>query len=158
MLELLERPPRLEAQLVHERAPRVLVGLERLGLTAGAVEGEHELRAHPLPVRVRRREPLELADQLRVAAERQVGVEAVLDRGQAQLLQPGDVGLERGLESEVAERGPAPEREGARERRRGRLGPAGAKLRPRIAHRVLEAMEVEPRRSPGAARSQASAS
>ena len=43
---------RLEAPLLVERAPRDLVGVERLLLAARAVKREHQEAAEPLPVRV----------------------------------------------------------------------------------------------------------
>ena len=42
-------------------------------------------------------------------AERQVGFDAVLERGQAQLLEPGDLVLRERLVGEVGQRRPAPE-------------------------------------------------
>ena len=40
-----ERRARVDAEAVDERAPRVLVHVERLGLAAGPVESEHEVGA-----------------------------------------------------------------------------------------------------------------
>ena len=48
--------------------PRGAVGVQRLGLPARAVQGEHQLAAQPLPQRGARHERLELADELGVAA------------------------------------------------------------------------------------------
>ena len=50
--QILQRASRLDAELVDERAPRVVVALERLRLAAGAVERKHELAAKPLAERV----------------------------------------------------------------------------------------------------------
>ena len=63
---------RLEAQLLDEELAALAVGLERLRLPAGAVEGEHELGAQPLAQRMRADERLELADDLRVRADREL--------------------------------------------------------------------------------------
>ncbi len=49
VLELLQPPARLDAELVDEPASRVLVGLQRLGLAPSGVEREHQLRARGLP-------------------------------------------------------------------------------------------------------------
>ena len=46
-----------------------------------------------------------------VTAELDLGLEPVLERGQPQLVEPGDLVLEERLEREVGERRPAPERE-----------------------------------------------
>ena len=61
-------------------AARGLVGVERLGLASRAVEREHQLAAQPLAQRVLGDQRLELADQLSVAAERELGVDAPLER------------------------------------------------------------------------------
>ena len=45
LLELDDRPARLEAELVDEHAARVLVDLQGLGLAAAAIQGEHQLPA-----------------------------------------------------------------------------------------------------------------
>ena len=49
LLELLQGGPGLEPELLGQQPPPVLVGLERLGLSAGLVEGEHQLPARTLP-------------------------------------------------------------------------------------------------------------
>ena len=67
LLELAQRGARLEAELVHERPARVLVGGERVGLAARAVEREHELTAQSLAERMLADERLELADERRRA-------------------------------------------------------------------------------------------
>ena len=61
-LERAQPLARLDPELVDERAARVLVGLQRVGLAVAAVEREHQLAAQPLAVRV-------LGDQ-RLAARR----------------------------------------------------------------------------------------
>ena len=59
--ELLQRGAGVDAELVEQRGPAVPVGLQRFGLAAGPVEGEHQLAAQPLPERVLRQERLQLA-------------------------------------------------------------------------------------------------
>ena len=71
----------LDPKLVDECAPRVLIGVERLGLTAGAVEREHQLAAHPLVQRVLCHERLELAGQLGVPAGDEILLDALLEAG-----------------------------------------------------------------------------
>ena len=61
------------------------VDLERVGLAARAVEREHQLAAQPLAQRVLVDERFELADELRVAAERELGLGALLDEREPQL-------------------------------------------------------------------------
>ena len=85
LLEGLELAARLEPELVGERTTRVLVARERIRLAARAVEGEHELGAQPLARGMLSDEGLELWDQGRVAAERQIGLDALLERQQTEL-------------------------------------------------------------------------
>ena len=69
-------------------------------------------------------ERLELADDLDVAAEREVGLEPALEGGQTQLLEACDRRLRERLVGNVGERRTAPEAEGLSEglRRCRRLG------------------------------------
>ena len=97
LLELAQGGARLEAELLDERAARVLVGRERVGLAAGAVEREHELAAQALVgTGAARRERLELGDEVGVAAELELGVDQVLPRREAELLEPRDLGRANG--------------------------------------------------------------
>ena len=89
-LERLERRRRLDPEALDERLPRRAVGLERLGLPARAVEREHQLAAEPLAQRVLGDERLELGDERGVPAEREVCVDPLLERREAQLLEPLD--------------------------------------------------------------------
>ena len=50
--ELLQLGTRLDSQVVHERAARPLVGLERLCLATRAVQRDHQLRHEALAVRI----------------------------------------------------------------------------------------------------------
>ena len=54
---------------------------------------------------------LELADQRRVPAEREIRVDPVLERRQALLLEPGSLGLRERLVREVRQRRSAPQRQ-----------------------------------------------
>ena len=69
------RSPGSMPKLLDQRPARVLVGLEGVRLAVGSVEREHQLRAQPLPVRVLVDEPLQLADHLGVAAQRELGLD-----------------------------------------------------------------------------------
>ena len=53
-------------------------------------------------------EPLELGHELGAAAQRQIGLDAILDRGGAQVLQARDLGRRERLERHVGQRRPAP--------------------------------------------------
>ncbi len=102
---------RLEAEQLVERAAQHLVRVERLLLPARAVQREHRQPAEPLARRVLAREPGCLGHDRVVVAELDLRLEPVLERGQAQLVEPRDLVLEERLEREVGERWPAPERE-----------------------------------------------
>ena len=102
-----------------------MVRLQRLGLTPRSVEREHQLAPQALPQRVLRDQRLELADELSAAAELEVGVDPLLERLQAQLLEPADLGLGERLEGEVGERWAAPQRERLAEQLRPLVPPAG---------------------------------
>src|SRR5919197_208217 len=73
-------------------------------------------------------ERLELASQVRVRAALEVGFDAFLERPQPQLLEVRDVRLREGLEGEVGEGRPTPQRERVPKLRGAlvRLGAAGA--------------------------------
>ena len=60
-------------------------------------------------------EPLQLPDHLGVAAQRELGLDRLLDRSHPQILEPGYLGLGERLVREVGERRPAPERQRALE-------------------------------------------
>jgi hypothetical protein len=85
-LELPEGGAGIEPELVRKRLTAFLVDMECLGLPSGAIQGEHELGAEPLTQRVRYDHALELGYQLRVRAEVELGVESVLEGGEAQPL------------------------------------------------------------------------
>ena len=133
-LERLQRRRRLDAEALDQRVPRRAVGLERLGLPSGAVQREHLLPAEALAQRVLGDEGLELGDERRMPAEREVGVDPLLERREAQLLEPlAGRGGER-LVGEVGERRPAPEVERLAEQRRRRA--ASSRERARSASAV----------------------
>ena len=110
-LEGAELGRRLDAQLLVERRAERAVRRQRVGLAAGAVQREHEQPPGALAQRVRRDEPLELGHERAVLAAGQVGVDAVLQGAEAQVLQARALtGRER--LAELGERRPAPQRQG----------------------------------------------
>ncbi len=143
-LELAQPLPRLDAELLDQAAARVLVGLQRVRLAIAAVQREHELPAQALAVRVRGDQRLELADHLRVAPQRELGLDQQLVRSHPLVLQARDLALGEGLVGEVVERRAAPERERRFQRRDRPLGAAGGELAPPLRQPVLEPVRVEP--------------
>ena len=141
-LELLELGAGLEPELFFESSARVLVALERLGLAARAIKREHQLPAQPLAGRMLGDQGLELGDERGMATERQIGLDAVLERHQPLLLEPGDLVLREGLVSEVGQRRPAPQvqRLGQGLRGAGRL--AAVERRSPLGRHALEPVGV----------------
>ena len=135
-LELPERRPGVDAELLDERPASALEPLQRVGLPAAAVQREHQLAAQALAKRVLRDERLELRHQLVVAAERQLSVDAILDRRETELLEPGDLALRECLASQLGQRLPAPERK--------RLAQAGRPLARIVALSRLRDQRLEP--------------
>ena len=139
LLEILQHPGRLEPELVDERAPRVLVDRQRLGLPAGAIEREHERRTQPLAEWMLANERLEFPDQTSVPAERELGLDPLLEGFELQLIEAEHLAGREALRGEFAERPAAPERESFPK-------PAQRIVRrqlPRLADELLEPLEVE---------------
>ena len=84
--ELLQFPARLQPELVTERPPRRLVGLECLRLAAATVEREHQLRRRNAPATdARRTSASSSATEPSCLAERKLGVNTSLQRRDVQL-------------------------------------------------------------------------
>src|SRR5580765_545816 len=111
MLEPLERLTRIEPELV-QRSSSITISPQLICLTAGAVEREHQPTAQPLPVRMLGDQRLQLADQLQVAAEREIGLDPPLQRRQPEILQASRFRTCKRLVPDVGQRRttPAPER------------------------------------------------
>ncbi len=136
-----QRRGRLDAEFVDERRAGVVERPQCLGLAAGAVQRQHLLLAKPLVIRVLDGERLEFSDQLGVATEAQIGVDPPLQRGQPELVEPGDLGCDGRFVVEVGERRSPPRGERLREQRR-RRGRVGAQQRCCPGHRLLEGLHV----------------
>ena len=93
------------------------------------------------------RDVLELGDQLGVAPDGQVGLHAQLQRGQAPLFQPSDLGRRERQRGDLGQRRPAPERERLVQRRRGLLRVARGQRLATILDAPLEALDIELARS-----------
>ena len=89
----------------------VLVRLERLRLAVGAIEGEHQLGAQALPVRVVCNQDLELLDHVGVLAERELRLDQLLERRAPQVVQACHLGLGEWLIGEIRQRRPSPQRQ-----------------------------------------------
>jgi hypothetical protein len=142
-LELAQLRARLKAQVLAHAAARVAVGLERLGLPAAAVQREHELSSKALAERVLADEPIEFAGDLPVAPERQVGVHALLEGDEAQLVEPRDLLPCKRLVGEVRQRRAPPQRQPLAQPARRAIGLARGECVLADADRSLEAVHVE---------------
>jgi hypothetical protein len=80
--ESLKLAARLEPKLVDQPTPSEPIALERVGLATRSVEREHQLTDQRLARGMLVDERLELADQLSVLAERELGVDPGLNSGQ----------------------------------------------------------------------------
>src|SRR5262249_56767325 len=110
LVEIAQRATRLDAELLDERAPRLLVGGERLALTPRTVQREHQLRVQPLAERIPVHQRLELAYEIVVPTEHEVGFDSLLYRNESPLLQTGDLCPRERLEGDVGERRAPPQR------------------------------------------------
>jgi hypothetical protein len=142
-LQPLELEAGAQAELGVERPDGLTVGVQRLALASGAIEGEHELAAQALAQPVRRHELLQLADELGAAAHGQLRLDAILHRGGAEVLEARDLRRRQRLEGHVGERGPAPFVERCAQARRRALGAPGGQRPPPVLAQPLEPPEVE---------------
>jgi hypothetical protein len=108
LLQLPQCGSRLDAELLDEEVSRPAVDLERVGLASRPVEREHELPPQTFSQRVGGDQRLQLLDQLTAGRESQVGVDALLERLQAELDEPRDLLHCRRLVLDVTERASAP--------------------------------------------------
>ena len=129
----------LEAPLLVERAARRLVGVERLLLPPRPDVRKHQEAAEPLAIRVLRGQPGGVGNHVVVRAELDLGLDAILERRQPELVEPRDLPLEEALVREVGERRSAPQRQRVAEGGRA----LGGRKRPRIVDEPLEAAGVD---------------
>ena len=143
LLELPERRTGIEAELLHHRGAVVLEGAERIGLPAGAVEGEHELRPHALAQRVLAREGLDLGDEVCRAATRQLRCEELLLGREPQLAEALRLRLRPLLVGELGVGVAAPVAERLAQHGGGADRIASRREHPRLARHRLEPRHIE---------------
>ena len=107
-LEALELIVRLEPELLVQQPPARPVDLERICLAAAAIECQHLLAAQTFPQWLLAHEPLELRNQLRVAPQRELGLDPLLKRRQPLLFQPRSLGAREGV-AQLGQRRSAPQ-------------------------------------------------
>ena len=145
---LLDAPqlwPRFEPELLGEHPPRLLKGLESIRLATAAIERQHQLRPQPFPERVVRERRAQRRHELPMLSQRERRLELLLERVDAQRLEPLCLGAEPGRDGQALKRRPAPEgqRRGGRLRRAG--GVAAAQRCARIRQQLLEPNRIDAR-------------
>jgi hypothetical protein len=115
-LELLHARARFQAKLLGQCPPKLLIERKCFGLAPAAVQSEHQLRAEALAQRVAFDQRRKLGDEIPVASERQIRLNAVLHGPEIQLLQLRDRNLGKRLVGEVRERRTAPQPQGIAQR------------------------------------------
>ena len=112
----LQRPARLEPQLLPQPRSQGAVDLQRIRLPSGAVERQHQLPLQTLLKRVLSGECLELRHELARTPQCELGVEPIHADSQPQLLETPDLRLCEVEQSNLLQRRatPQPERLGKR--------------------------------------------
>ena len=142
-LEHAQRGSRFDPELLDEGLAGRSVDGQCVGLPARSIKREHQLLPEPLAEGMGGDELLQLTDELRVAAERELGVDPSFDRRQPNLLEPLDRGPGERLVREIGERATAPKREGLPEKRCGLLRLSSRPDLSGALRQPLEAMQVE---------------
>ena len=145
-LKLGQRPRRLDPELGDERLARRPIHLERLDLPPRAIERDHQQPAKALAQGVVPHEHFELGERGAVPAECELGLEALLERREPQLLQPSDRRLRERLVCDVGERSTAPESESVLQQADGGLGLGPVERLRGLVSPPLEPVQVEPLR------------
>ena len=143
VLQTLELGPRPNAQLGVERTCRVAIRGERVTLAPRPVEREHVLGSQPLAQRLGSDELLELRRQLAVAAEPQIGLDAVLERCDAPLLEAGRLDRRERLVRDVGKRRASPFLQSGAEARGCTLRLSGVERGATLLAALLEPVKVE---------------
>jgi hypothetical protein len=109
-LKLAKCRSRLYPDCTDECSACVLIDLERLGLPAAAVEGQHQFPTQTFAVGVLPNQCVQLGDHLVVPTELELDCESLLRRRQPELFKPRDLDLDARLIGNVLERLSAPKR------------------------------------------------
>ncbi len=110
-MQQLEIARRIDAELLRQHGPRPLERRQGLGLSVRSVQGEHQPAPQSFAQWVGLRQALELRDHLDVAAEVEASLDLLLERLQAEFLEPRDLPGQGRLAAQVREGRTAPELE-----------------------------------------------
>ena len=91
LLELLQARTGVESELIQQPAAGSLVGVQRVGLSAVAVQGDHQQRRHAFTCWVGVHERFQVTDHLCRCAELEAGREVGFEEPEPDLLEPDAV-------------------------------------------------------------------
>ena len=143
LLEALQRWRRIEAELVDEGRPKLLVGAQGLRVASAAVQGEHEQLPGSLTQRVLADRRVQHRHDLGGAAGLELRGRHLLDRIEVQVVETTDIGLGELLVREVRERRPAPQPQRVAQGLGASFGVALAKLSSPLLDEPLEPTRVD---------------
>jgi hypothetical protein len=130
------------SQLVGQAFASVLIDLQRIGLPSGRVQGPHLQRTKSLAHRIRVAEQLQVGEHGRVLAECEFGGDPVLDRVEAQRVQPCHRGPGVRRVGHVGQCLAAPQRQRVTQRCRSRARVARAEFLVAAFGQGLESVRV----------------
>ena len=129
-LQVLQLRRGIDPQSLGEHGAGVAERTQGLALASRPVKGQHVEGAQVLPKRMLDGQRVELGDDLTVPSGPQVGVDPVLEGGQAQLCQTGDLAVEEAMGLDVGVRMAAPHRQRITQPGRDIIGIAERRRRP----------------------------
>ena len=133
----------IEALLLGEELPHVLIDGQRVALAARSIEREHELAPEALSERVLLRELLDLTENLAMEACVEIGLDPILERIEAQALEPRRLRQRPPLAFEAEQRRSPPEGERVVQRRSRVGGGATRELVPAEPGETFEVQRVD---------------
>src|SRR5262249_22727131 len=142
-LNLLQARVRFNAKFLHQHATGRVINGQRLRLPPAPVQRDHQQLIAALPERMGGDQRTELADDVRVTAERDIRRYPVLDSACPQLLQARDLRLREVLVADLGQRLTAPQRERLAEVRRRPARFAGRERATAVAGEALETAHVD---------------
>ena len=143
LLELLERRPRLEPELLHEASPRRAIHLERLRLASASVERQHAESLEPLAEGVLARQRLELAHELGRTRTREIRFDAPLERDEPKLVETSGRRVQHVTLGDVGQCVTRPFRERLPKSVGGDGGPLLLERACTLGRQALEPMQIE---------------
>ena len=142
-LEFAQRGRGLDAEVVRQRMPRLLIGTESLRLPARSVQRQHVLPSEALAKWIAGNQGLQLADKIAVTPEQEIGFEPALHRRDAKLLEPRLLRRRKRLRRELRERRPSPQLKRGAESHSRLFGPSSVEVCPSGRDKPLEAVKID---------------